>query len=218
MKTNYVAHSSVTNLLFGLDENSVDLVFTDPPYDKGSIPLYGYLAASALHCLKPGGFVLAMAGGLHTNQHLELMSQHLNYYWTFHLIMGGNGSVVYPMGTMMPVVSRIKPIYAFVKGKGKPRTVVYDPFTGSGNEKAFHAWGQDAKSARYYIDCFTRAGDLVVDPFCGGGTYPLVCQALDRKWIAGDIDISAVETTRNRLRNPYYAPPVDNQLVLKFSE
>lgn len=124
---------------------------------------------------------------------------------------------MHPGGNHKPIITRVKPIYAFVKGWGQPRTVVYDPFEGDGNDKRFHHWGQDMKSARYYIDCFSGAGDVVADPFCGGGTTPVVAQALGRQYIAIERDPVAAETTRSRLRNPYYVPSVAGQLALAFA-
>lgn len=129
------------------------------------------------------------------------------------------GCKLRPNGQSTPIISRVKPIYVVSKGeKAKPRTVVYSPFAGDGNDKRFHHWGQDMKSARYYIDCFTRAGDLVVDPFVGGGTTAVVCQALDRRFIGGDVDREAVTTTRARMRNPLYTPAADGQQVFDFAK
>ena len=125
---------------------------------------------------------------------------------------------VHPRGNHTPIITRVKPIYAFVNGWGSPRTVVYDPFAGDGNDKRWHHWGQDMRSARYYIDCFTRERDLVIDPFCGGGTTAVVCKHLKRRWLAFDSDAASVETARGRVRNPFYAPArADGQLGLEFS-
>jgi DNA modification methylase len=35
---------------------------------------------------------------------------------------------------------------------------------------------------------FTREGDLVLDPFAGYGSIPLVCELFGRKWIAVEVD------------------------------
>ncbi|KKL23965.1 hypothetical protein LCGC14_2420110, partial [marine sediment metagenome] len=41
--------------VLALPKNSVDFIFTDPPYDEESIPLYGDLAKLGARVLKPGG-------------------------------------------------------------------------------------------------------------------------------------------------------------------
>jgi len=35
---------------------------------------------------------------------------------------------------------------------------------------------------------FTREGDLVLDPFAGYGSIPLVCELFNRRWMAFDVD------------------------------
>ncbi len=45
----------------------------------------------------------------------------------------------------------------------------------------------------------TNKGDLAADFFCGSGTTPVVAARLGRKFIASDITLRAVHTTRQRL-------------------
>lgn len=217
MNKDYVVQQDAKTLLTGLPAGSVDLIFTDPPYPKTFLSCYGDLAEGAAHALRDGGFVLAMAGGSYLDQILPMMARYLTFYWIFRVDLESGGTV-FPQGTMMPIVVRYKAILAFMKGRGSPRCKTHDSAPGDGNDKRFHHWGQDMKSARYYIDCFSRPGDLVVDPFCGGGSYPLVAQSLERHYIAGDVDPHAVETTRARLANPLYTPSVNGQMVLEFAK
>ncbi len=66
--------------------------------------------------------------------------------------------------------------------------------------KRWHPWGQDFNSLAMWVKRMTRPGDLVVDPFLGGGTTPAVCQAIGhRRCIAGDIDQKAVDKSLERL-------------------
>jgi DNA modification methylase len=45
----------------------------------------------------------------------------------------------------------------------------------------------------------TEAGDLIVDPFAGGGTVPAACKILGRRWLATEIDKETVAVARKRL-------------------
>ena len=55
--------SEIFDLQFGdmktlgenIPDNSIDLIFTDPPYNEASLSLYGDLAKLADRVLKPGG-------------------------------------------------------------------------------------------------------------------------------------------------------------------
>lgn len=140
----YVWQSDALALCNAVRPGSIDMIFTDPPYNRASIGCYEILAEGAARALKDGGFCLAMSGGLYNDEIMAGMAKHLTYYWTFHVYLSDkNTSAVHPGGNHQPIVSRVKPIHAFVKGWGNPRTVIYDPFQGSGNDKRFHHWGQD---------------------------------------------------------------------------
>lgn len=213
---NQILCMDALELMRALPDGCVDLIFCDPPYDRDSIPLYGLIAENAKHCLKDGGFLLAMSGGSYLDQIMPQMSKSLTFYWLLFVGLT-EGARVFPQGTAMPLITHQKPILAYMKGRGKPRTVLHDMEPGAGNDKLYHRWGQDLKSARYYIDCFTKPGDLVVDPLVGGGTTAVVCQALGRDYICCDLDRTSVETARARLRNPLYTPQTNGQLTLKFA-
>ncbi|MDR1983461.1 MAG: hypothetical protein LBQ28_01355 [Prevotellaceae bacterium] len=49
------------------------------------------------------------------------------------------------------------------------------------------------------IKCSTQEGDLVLDPFLGGGTTVAVADKLNRKWIGIDQSVQAVKVTELRL-------------------
>ncbi len=59
---------------------------------------------------------------------------------------------------------------------------------GSGGDKEHHPWGQPIEEALHLIDSFTDIGDLVVDPFCGGGTVPAAAVRSARRCIAAELD------------------------------
>ena len=45
-----------------IPDNSIDLIFTDPPYDGDSLPLYKDLGIMAARVLKEGGSLVTIAG------------------------------------------------------------------------------------------------------------------------------------------------------------
>jgi DNA modification methylase len=180
-----------------IPDESIDLVFCDPPYLKRHIEagVYSWLAQTAARVLKPGGFCLAYVGTEWLATVLSQMQAHLTYFWLCILRYNGSASYVYHKR----VVTRYTPIVAFVKGKNAPQAAFLDCAAGSGADKRFHIWGQDERTASYYIDCFSRPGDLVFDPFCGGGTVPAVCKRIHRHSIAFEIDPEVAERARRRL-------------------
>lgn len=186
-----------------IPDGSIDLIFTDPPYPREYLPLYGWLAEEAARVLRPGGFCLAMCGGSYLNEIFRLMDGHLTYWWKYEVYLSGwLTGAVWPRGNnKVPVTTRTKSVLAYSRGTGYPRCQTNDLYQGTGADKSYHAWGQDAASTRYYVDCFSAVGDTVLDPFAGGGTTPYICEQLGRNWIACEIDPAAAETTRARLQN-----------------
>lgn len=48
---------------------------------------------------------------------------------------------------------------------------------------------------------FTKPGDIVLDPFAGYGTIPLVCELSERRWVAFEIDREKYLVAREILKN-----------------
>ena len=69
-----------------------------------------------------------------------------------------------------------------------------DWLTGSRN-----AWQQEIASARYYIETLTHPGDLVFDPFCGGGTTATAAKITNRRYLTCDVDEQAIWIARQRV-------------------
>ena len=57
------------------------------------------------------------------------------------------------------------------------------------------------------IKASSNEGDLVLDPFCGGGTTLDAAQALKRHWIGIDITILALDPIKRRLKDRYGLKP-----------
>ena len=74
-----------------------------------------------------------------------------------------------------------------------------DVVRSEGNDKRFHHWGQSESGMAALVERFTRPGDLVLDPFCGGGTTGVVALALNRRFVGIDINPDCIEQTKARL-------------------
>ena len=192
-----IVHGDAREVINQLEDKSVDLIFTDPPYPKEYLYLYEWLARDAALKVKETGFIAAYVGCYHLAEVMDLMNPHLEYF--MELIVYGSG-----YGSMMwnrRVIGKHKSILLYRPrgGTGVPRCNITSVFNGTGADKHFHAWGQDEASARYYIDCLTKQGDLVYDPFVGGGTTPAMCKVLDRNFFGSEIGPEACEIARARV-------------------
>lgn len=164
---------------------SVDLIFTDPPYDEKSIPLFGDLAQLAARVLKPGGSLITYCGHYALPEVLWAMSSHLEFWWIICSHEPG-ANKRFP-GKF--VFIHWKPLLWFVKETRRGRGLVADMVNvESIADKFDHDWQQGEAVPDYYIGKLTEPGDLVLDPMCGSGTTIAVAHRLGRRAVGIEID------------------------------
>lgn len=180
-----------------IKDGSVDLIYTDPPYPKEFHYCYEWLAKEANRVLKPNGFLIAYAGPYWKDVVMKYLDAELQYFYDFILVHKGNTSILWPR----KIISGYKSILCYhLKGQSPlPITNVLGRWDGTGGDKRFHKWGQDETTARYYIDCFSKEGDLIVDYFLGGGTTAMVCKRLNRNFIGFELDKEAFTVAQSRV-------------------
>lgn len=175
-------------------DNSIDLIFSDPPYGKEHIADYENLADFGARVLRPGGSLLCYSGQSVLPEVLGVMTRHLTYHWTISIEHTG-GAQRFP-GKWIFI--GWKPILWFVKGNRRDQEYVSD-IVRSQKDKEYHDWGQGETEALYYIEHLTQPGELVCDPFCGGGTTCAAAKRLERKYLAFEIDAEVANVARERL-------------------
>jgi hypothetical protein len=179
-----------------IDDESVDLIFTDPPYDKDSVDLYRKAARVAARILKPGGSFIAYSGQKYLPEVYGLINQPgLRYWWTFAGVHSGAHQMLQKLG----IRCGWKPIVWYVKGtRGDVSEVLADVVTGA-REKTHHEWQQAEAEAMHFIEKLTFPGGLVVDFFLGGGTTKVAADRLGRRFIGFEIKIEVAEQAKRRI-------------------
>lgn len=180
-----------------LADESVDLIFTDPPYDWDTVPLYTELANRAARVLKPGGHLLAYAGHYALAEILPAMNAHLRYWWIIALKHQGGAARL----AGKYVFVEWKPILWFVKETRGDSEFVADLFESKSPDKSKHVWAQDQSEAAYYIDKLTPIGGLVADPFMGSGTTLAAATVNMRRAWGCDIDPQNIEIAKGVIHN-----------------
>jgi hypothetical protein len=171
-----IRHGDFRELAAELKDNSVDLVFTDPPYDDESTPLYGHMGEVAARVLKPGGSLITYCGHMQMIAAGEALSKHLRYWHPMCCLHSGPHARLTEFG----VVAKFKPMLWYVKGtRSDKHTFVDDVVTGQ-REKDHHEWQQSEAEAAYFIENLTPMCGFVVDFFAGGGTTIVAALRLGR--------------------------------------
>jgi len=196
-----------TGLIEQIKDESVDLVFVDPPYDRRAVEtLYEHIANVSERILVDGGSLLVMCGGSHLDLVLEKLTKAnktLRFQWNISYIC--NRGTPYIHGRK--VTTAVKNIIWLVKGK-YTGPIQYDlinaPKDSGNTDKTYHKWGQNVEVVQEIIGKFTEPGDLVCDMMVGGGSTAVACIKTGRKFVGGDSDAEAVRISRKRVREMFF--------------
>ena len=175
---------------------SVDLLFTDLPYAEADLPLWSDLSRLAARVLKSNGMLIAYSGAMFLPEVLRRLGEGLQFWWL--------GSVVLVQGYHALVTARhiwhdAKPLLFYVRAGFRPAAWISDRVVSQKPEKAYHAWQQNLATAQYYIERLTKPGDVVCDPFLGGGTTGVAALHGGRQFIGIDNDPVAFAGAHARL-------------------
>ena len=190
-----------------LEDNSIDLIFTDPPYGKESLSLYEELAKLATRVLKPGGSIVFLVGHIILDEVFHIFHNHksgLKYWWTFAVKHSGPHQKIYPRH----VFAEWKPMLWYTKGEKINELVISntigDYIESTSPSKALHYWEQSTVEAEYIIKNLTIVENqqIVLDPMMGTGTTGIAsCKKLNRKFIGIEIDKETFKIAKIRIKN-----------------
>jgi hypothetical protein len=95
----------------------------------------------------------------------------------------------------------------------KPKEFVFDLIKTGGPDTSHHIWGQRRECIDVLVQKFSTPGDLVFDPFCGGGTVAESCVITGRDCICCDCDEASVATTKKRVATAAMSLPAQTMPI-----
>jgi len=185
-------------VLNGIPDNSIDLIFTDPPYAIEYLYLYEWLGKFAFRVLKPGGSLITYLGQYAILQEGKAVeSSGLRCIWTHAVLHTGDTASQHAP----QVFVTWKPLLEFLKGDRirtpdfmKDSVVVSEP-----PDKSLHEWAQSPVEAAHFISRRTVENDTVLDPFLGSGTVCVAALKLGRQFIGAEIERERFEVAEARI-------------------
>lgn len=180
-----------------IPNNSVDLIFTDPVYER--MEDYRWLAETAVRVLKDGSACLVYCAiGLLPETHDALRAGGLSYRW--RLIT----RPVYSKEFHGRLIVTTQECLWYERGHSRPRQSIFD-FDMSISKGQYDVngsnWGKGIDILHRYIETFSPPHGVVYDPFCGSGSIPAVCKMLGRGWVASEIDPAVAARATERVES-----------------
>lgn len=201
-----------------IPDESVDLIFTDPVYER--IEDYEWLARTAMRVLKPNSACLAFCGIGWLPETLDaLRAGGLSFRW----ILTGNYAMRKQFHGRLQVSMTVC-IWA-EKGRTHMYGSVGDSTTlppvreGRYLQSNGASWDKHPKIVRRYLLGYAPPFGVVLDPFCGSGTIPAHAKAMGRNFIGCEIDPDTAERARERvlMTQPPLFVPTEEQGMMELS-
>lgn len=186
-------------------DNSINLIFTDPPHDRQHLCLYEALGIEGFRMLKECGSLLTYAPHYALPQIFDcLKNSGLSYWWMFSVVRSGGATRIHKQKLWVGW----KPILWFVKGD-KPNSIndIFDIVRSQSVDEVLHIWEGPTVESDYVIQRLTVKNETVLDPMMGSGSTGISALKLGRKFIGIDINESNFLTSQKRLQQaaPYEA-------------
>jgi DNA modification methylase len=188
-----------------IPDESVDLIFTDPVYDR--IDDYRWLAETGARVLREEGDALVWFDGrLLPSIVTALTEGGLQYQHQLILYRNSGPSRRLWMGHG----KYISCLWFFPPGKVRTQRETIDLVTSPFNcTNGYHKWQKSLQGVYRWLRDLASAGATIFDPFTGGGTVPAVCKMLGHRYLAFEIDPDAAEMARERVRNTQPPLPLE---------
>lgn len=178
----------------------VAAIVTDPPYiTDDAVELYAELRDFALRSLEPHGALVAMTWQpILLDVMRALDHPRLVYRWTVAWVSGAHESTA---DHARRVFDRWKPVLVYHLDGWHEKAGMLTDVVSSGRDvdKGIHEWQQGLDGFRQLIRAVSEPGDVICDPFVGGGTTALAALAEDRHFVGCDVAPDAVASTEARL-------------------
>lgn len=205
-----------------IPDESVDLVFTDPVYER--IEDYAWLAQEAARVLKPGGACLAWCSSIRQYAVHPVMVPHLTFVLPLTYTKIAKSYRAFAYRTFLWTT----PCLWFHKGKTHDHQWLIDTVVDvDGNAIVStdtpptdsYKWHKNPEAHRRWLRALCPEGGVVWDPFTGSGSLPVECRLLGRRFVASEMKPDVAATAQARV-DAAVLPMMDrlDQIVLFDTE
>ncbi|MFA5755420.1 MAG: site-specific DNA-methyltransferase [Candidatus Paceibacterota bacterium] len=190
-----------------LPDQSIDIIFTDPPYglsktgihNDEDLSLFYKTLPECYRVLKNDSFFISFFSTKFLPKIFK--NNPFNYHWNFILYC--------PEGRVSSSIGFTKYMSCVVFKKGNPKMTkkgkdifvdtpgrMIEPDEGFIN----HPTPKPKTFIKELLFMFSKEGDIVLDPFIGSGSVAVACKQLNRKFIGFEIDKNYCKIAEERLK------------------
>lgn len=190
-----IYHGDALEVLPSLPASSAALVLTDPPYPTEFQHVWKPLGRESGRILVDGGSLVTLLGHFQMPFVIDAIGDSLRYWW----ICGMRHTAPPAKLPGKWVDVQWKPALWYVKGARRDKVCPTDLTEGVHRDKRFHEWGQPLSWSNRWVGWLTHPGELVVDPFMGGGTTLVSAKQQGRRAVGVEIEERYCEAAASRL-------------------
>ncbi len=190
-----------------IPDESIDLIFTDPPYglkkagiqNDHDLSLFYSSLPDSYRVLKKDAYYITFFS---TKFFPEIFKNNpFQYFWNF-ILYCPNGRVMSPIGfTKYMSCSVVKKGNPKMNKKGKDIFVdtpgkMVEPDEGFIN----HPTPKPKTFIKEILMMFSKENDIILDPFLGSGSTAVACKQLKRNYIGFEINKNYCDLAKDRLK------------------
>lgn len=198
------------DFLAGIEDGSVDLLLTDPPYETDVEDMPGFIASwlpTALRKIKPTGRAYICIGAypselaaylnaISAQSHMTLANV---LVWTYRNTLGPSPKTQYKLNwqaVLYLIGPESGPLDCPVMTEQFSVMDINAPDGRQGDR--YHPWQKPLEIGDRFVRHATKHGDIVIDPFACTGTFLLAAAQLGRIAKGCDIDPRAIAIAQSR--------------------
>ena len=186
-----------------IEDNSIDLIITDPLWSKKTIHIYEALTIASKRVLKNNGAMIILTGGIQDDEIISAVKkQGMKRQTDFVFFMEGNG--VWVPGTH--VKTNHRKAMCFIKNENEnPRVISKNACILAKKDKRFHDYGQPADLFILPVSelCNRSGNTIVLDPFLGGGACGIAAVSMGCSFIGIERNEKNYQIASNRIQKFY---------------
>ncbi len=229
MELNKIYNMDCLEYMRTLQDESVDLIVTDPPYkvtSKGNAGTMGGMMKSTYmdgkifkhNNIKPQEYIPEFYRLLKDGSHCYIMTNHVNLQEILNVATNSGfkfiKSLVWNKGNKISgtyYMSQFEYILFFRKGRGKKINKcgtadileVQNKKTKGEDGKNLHDTEKPVELMKILIENSSQEGDLVFEPFMGIGATVIASLELNRRCIGVELDETYFNIAKERIENTY---------------